>query len=45
MSNEGGDDGAGPSNTAIPQLTLLQVPENNHRMRDIANEVIDAQIC
>jgi hypothetical protein len=39
MSTGRGHDGAGPSN-APTTGTLLQVPEECHRMRDIANEVI-----
>ena len=39
MSTGRGNDGAGLSNAPTTD-TLLQVPENCHRMRDIANEVI-----
>ena len=45
MSTGGGDE-AGPSNPQMtgdeagPPNALLQVPLNNHRMRDIAVEVI-----
>ena len=44
MSTGRGNDGAGPSNapttSGAPPDALWRVAENNHRMRDIADEVI-----